>query len=72
MKFDHTTQWYMHKPESVLENEIQKNSMGFQDTNSSPNPSQNTSLKKKRTCQLVGFAIPADHKEEIKENEKRD
>ena len=25
IKFDHTTKWYMHKPESVLENETHKN-----------------------------------------------
>ena len=24
LKFDHTTKWYMHKSESVLENEIHK------------------------------------------------
>ena len=28
--------------------------------------------KKKRTCQLVGFAIPVDHKVKIKETEKLD
>ena len=24
LKFDHTTKWYMHKPESILENEAYK------------------------------------------------
>ena len=24
LKFDYTTKWYMHKPESVLENEMHK------------------------------------------------
>ena len=24
LKFDHTTKWYMHKPESVLENETHR------------------------------------------------
>ena len=24
LKFDHTTKWYMYKPESVLENEMNK------------------------------------------------
>ena len=26
LKFDHSTKWYMHKPESILENETQKSS----------------------------------------------
>ena len=30
MKFDHTTKWYMHKPESVPENEINKTPWDFE------------------------------------------
>ena len=28
--------------------------------------------KKMRTCRIVDFAIPADHRAKIKENEKKD
>ena len=50
------------------------NSLGFWDTNGSPNTSQKTKPsvnlhKRERTC-LVDFAIPADHKSKIKESEK--
>ena len=38
LKFDHNTKWYMHRLESVLENEIHK-TLRFWDTNRSPNPS---------------------------------
>ena len=30
------------------------------------------SQQKKRTCQIVDFVIPADHKVKLKESEKRD
>ena len=38
LKFDHTTKWYMHKLEPVLENDTP--SQGLWNTNRSPNPSQ--------------------------------
>ena len=34
LKFDHTNKWYIHKLESVQENET-PNSQGFDDTNGS-------------------------------------
>ena len=48
--------------------------------NRSPYPRQTTrpsdnylkKKEKKRTCRIVDFAIPADHRIKIKENEKRD
>ena len=30
LKFDHTTKWYMHKPESVLMDETRKNFLAFE------------------------------------------
>ena len=36
LKFDYTTKWYMHKPESVLGNEKHKDSLEFLDTDRSP------------------------------------
>ena len=46
-------------------------------TNGSPNPGQETRLnnnqqQKKRTCKIVDFAVPADHRMKQKECEKRD
>ena len=29
LKFDHTTKWFMHQPESILENETRENSLIF-------------------------------------------
>ena len=54
--------------------EIQ-NSLGFWDTNESSNLGQTTRLsdsqQKKRTYRIVDFAVPADHRVKLKENEKR-
>ena len=49
--------------------------LGFRETNGSPNLDQTTrsyNNKKKRTCWIVNFAIPADHRVKSKECEKRD
>ena len=57
--------------------------MGFWDTNRSPDlglttrPRDNQKKKKKkkkkkRTCRIGNFAVPADYKVNLKENEKRD
>ena len=54
LKFDHTTKWYMLKLESVLENVTHEISLGFWDTNKSPNPGQKTR--------------PNDNKQRKKEN----
>ena len=40
LQFEHTTKWYLLKPESILENETQKNSKELWYTNRSPHPSQ--------------------------------
>ncbi len=50
--------------------------MGLRYTHGSPNLGQKTRLnknqqKKKRTCQIVDFAIPADHRIKLKEREKK-
>ena len=56
--------------------------MGFWYTNRSPNLSQTTrpynnlqkkkKKKKKRTCKIVDFAVPTDHRVKLKENEMKD
>ena len=68
LKFDHANKWYMHNPESILENETQI-SLGFWDTNGSPNLGQTT---KPGESQILDFAIPAEHRVKLKEGEKRD
>ena len=48
----------------------------FWDTNRSPNLGQTTrpydNQQKKRTCRIVVFAVPADHRVKLNESEKKD
>ena len=51
--------------------------MGLWYTNGSPNLGQKTRLndnhqKEKRICEIVDFALPADHRIKLKESEKKD
>ena len=66
----------MHKPESVLENETHKILWDFEIKTDHLIPARRPDLvlinKKERTCQLVDFAVPADHRVKLKENEKMD
>ena len=78
LKSDHTAKWYLHKPESVIENEIQK-CLGFWVTEISSNLARKPDHmqikkeeKKKRTCCIMNSAVPVDHRVKIKGNEKRD
>ena len=65
----------MHNSAPVLENETQI-PMGLWLTLGSPNLGQKTipndNQKKKRTCKIVDFAAPADHRVKINECEKKD
>ena len=49
--------------------------MGLLYTNGSPNPGRRLDLiiinKKKRICKIVDFAVPADHRINLKESEKK-
>ena len=66
----------MHNPAPVLENDSHKLLWDFNIRNGSPNPGQETRLnnnqQKKRTCKIVDFAVPADHRIKQKECEKKD
>ena len=66
----------MHKPESVLENETHNILWDFEIKTDNLIPARRPDLvlinKKERTCQLVDFAVPADHRVKLKENEKMD
>ena len=50
--------------------------MGFQHIKGSPNLSHTTrpyyNQQKKRTCKIVDFAVPADHRVKLEKNEKKD
>ena len=72
LKFDHTNKWYMHNPVSVLENDAYK-LLGDFDIQmdhliSARRPDHNQ--QKKRTCKIMDFAVPADHRIKLKESKK--
>ena len=76
-KFDHTNKWYMHNPASVLENDTHKLIWDFDIQTGHLIPAWRPDLivinyKKKRTCKIVDFAVPADHRIKLKECEKKD
>ena len=77
LKFDHMNKWYMHNPDSVLENETHKLFWDFEIqmdhliSTKRPDPGI-INKKKKRTGRIVNFTVPADHRVKLKENEKKD
>ena len=79
MKFDHATKWYMHKPESVLKNEIHKIFWDFEIQKDHPILGQKTRLSnssqkktQKKKIQILDFAIPDNNGVKIKDNKKGD
>ena len=74
LKFDHKNQWYMHNSETVLENETYEFLWDFEIQTdhliSTRRPDPVIINKKKRTCQIVDFAVLADLIVKLKENEK--
>ena len=76
-KFDHTNKWYMHNPTPVLENDMHKLLWDFNIQTDLLIPARRLDLiiikkKKKRTCKIVDFAVPADYRVKLKECEKKD
>ena len=78
-KFDHSNKFYMYNPASALENDTHINSSGTltYTQNDSPNLGQKTrphcnQQQKQRTCEIVDFVVPADHRIKLKESEKKD
>ena len=75
-QFDHTNKWYMHNPAPVLENDTHKLLWDFNIQTDHLIPDRRPDLiiinKKKRNCKIVDFAVPADHKINLKESEKKD
>ena len=59
----------MHNSALVLENDTHKLLWDF---NIQTRPYHNQQKKKKKICQIVDFAVPADYRIKLKECEKRD
>ena len=76
LKFDHIKKWFMHNPESVLENETHKLFWDFEIKTDHLILARRPDLviinKKKRSCWAVDFAVPVDHRVKLKECEMRD
>ena len=75
LKFDHTNKWYMHNPASVIENDTHKLLWDLyihtDHLISAKRPDLIIINKKKRTCKIVNFVVPADHRIKLKECEKK-
>ena len=75
LKFDHKNKWYMYNSESFLENEKHKILCDFEiqtDYLISARQQISDSQQKKRTCEIVDFAVAADYRVKLKESEKTD
>ena len=74
-KFDHTNKWYMHNPASSLENNTHKLLQDFDIHSDNLISERRLDLiiinKKKRTCKIVDFAMPAEKRIKLKECEKK-
>ena len=67
----------MHNPEPVLENNAHKLLSDFDIHTDHQISARRPDLiiinnKKKRTCKIVDFAVPADHRIKLKECKKKD
>ena len=78
-KFDHTNKWYMHNPAPVLEDDTHKLLWDFNIHTDHLISARRSDLiiinkkkkkKKKRTCKIVDFAVPVDHRKKLKGCEK--
>ena len=76
LEFNHADKWYEHKPASALENEKSQLLGNFEVQTDLHIEARRPDLlivdKEKNTCQIVDFAIPADHRVEMKGREKRE
>ena len=74
-KFDDTNKWYMHNPAPVLENSTHKLLWGFDIHRnhiiSARRPGLIIINKKNKTCKMVDFVVPSDHRIILEECEKR-
>ena len=76
-KFDHTNKGYMHNQAALPENSTNKLQWDFDIQTDHlisarrPDPLV-INNKKKRTCKIVNFAVPADHTVKLRKSEKKD
>ena len=69
-KFEHTTEWYRHKPEAVLENESHQVSWDFViQTNPVISAIRPDRVITKKVWHIVDFGVLANHRGKMKENE---
>ena len=77
-KFDHTNKWYMHNQAPFQENDTHKLLWDFNIKMYSliparrPDLLKNQQKKKKRIYNIIDFAVPVDHRINMKECEKKD
>ena len=75
-KLDHTKKWYLHNPESIVENETYKHfwKLDIQTDHLilARIPYQIIIQKKKRICLIVDFEVPANHTVKMNVSEKKD
>ena len=73
-KFDHANKWYMQNPAPVLESDTHKLlwDIHTDHLNSVRRPDIIMTNKKKGICKIVDFALPADHRINLKDWEKKD
>ena len=75
-QFDHTNKWYMHNPVPVLENDSHKLLWYFNIQTDHLIPARRPDLiiinKRRRICKIVDFAVPVDHRINLKVSEKKD
>ena len=74
-KFYHANKWYMYNPTSFLENNTHKLQWDFgihtDPLISARRPDLTIINKRKRTCKIIDFAVPADHRIKLKGREKK-
>ena len=69
LKFDHTNKWYMHNPEPVQENATHKVLWDFEiQTDHLISARRPDLVKKKKKDRIVDFAVPINHRVQLKEN----
>ena len=73
----HTNKWYMHNPALVQENDTHKLLWDFSIQTDQLIPARRSDFiilnkKKKRIFKIVDFAVPADHRINLKECKKKD
>ena len=64
LKFDHTNKWYMHNLAFVLENDMDKLlwDLRYKHIISARRTDLKRNNKKEKTCRILDFVVPTDHR----------